>query len=403
MPQISDLLSEIRYFKMEGTMFRKIFYLIVIWLMLSCPAAIAAETIKIGLMAPLTGDWRQSGIEMKLVVDLLAEHYNSKGGVLEKNIEIIAVDDQGTPDGAVLAANNLVGKSVAAVIGSVTSPATEASQNIFNKARILHISNASSAIGLTEKNLKYFFRVCPRDDEQSRVIIQTIQKMKLNRLAVLYDETTSYAVGLAQDVGKIARQNKIETVYYGSLTPEKASYREISEKIKARNPDVVFYAGYYKETAELLKQKAESDWKVVFIGGDGANNPNLSAAAGKKAAEGFYFISPPLPGELDSEKAKIFLAAYEKKTGSLPQSIDSILAGEALRVAVQAIRETKSTNADALADYLRGSYDDLGGLTGRINFNAKGDRVTDLYGVYRVDAEGRFVIQRMFQFGQIVK
>jgi branched-chain amino acid transport system substrate-binding protein len=383
-------------------MFRKIFCLTMIILMFSS-TVIAAETIKIGLMAPLTGDWSQSGKEMKLVVDLLAKQYNGSGGVLGKNIEVVAFDDQGTPEGAVTAAQHLVKQSVMAVIGSVTSSATEASQDIFNRARILQISNASSAVGLTEKNLKYFFRTCPRDDEQSRVIIQTIQKMKLSKLAILYDGNTSYATGLAQDVGKIARQNHIETVYYGALTPGRESYLEILEKVKSRNPDAVFFAGYYMDTAALLKQKEAMDWHVVLIGGDGANNPALPTAAGKKAAQGFYFISPPLPRELDTDQAKWFLAEFKKTTGSPPQMIDSILAGEALRVIVQAIRETKSIEPDVIADHLHGSFDDLTGLTGRINFNAKGDRVSDLYGVYRVDAEGRFVIQRMFQFGKIVK
>lgn len=388
---------------MEGVMIRKIFCLSIFILLMASSSAIAADTIKIGLMAPMTGSWQNAGREMKLAVDLLAEDYNRGGGLLGKRMEIVVADDGGTPAGAVQAAQALVKQSVVAVIGSVTSPATEASQEIFNKARVLQISNGSTAVGLTEKNLKYFFRTCPRDDDQSRVIIQTIRKMKLGKLAILYDDTTSYALGLARDVGKNVKQSNIETVFYGSLAPGRASYMDVLEKIKARNPDVLFYAGYYTETAALLRQKKDMNWNVVFIGGDGANNPNLLQAAGEKAAEGFYFVSPPLPKELTTESAKIFLAEFEKKTGSPPRMMDSIFSGDALRVIVHAVRETKSTDADVIADYLHNRFVDDSGLTGRINFNAKGDRVNDLYGVYRVDAEGRFIIQRMFQFGRIVK
>lgn len=384
-------------------MLRKIFCLSMI-LLLASSSAIAAETIKIGLMAPMTGSWQNSGKEMKLAVELLAEDYNHGGGVLGKKIEIVVIDDEGTPEGAVKAAQALVKHSVAAVIGSVKSPATEASQDIFNKARILHISNASSAVGLTEKNLKYFFRTCPRDDEQSRVIVQTVQKMRLKKLAVLYDSATSYASGLAQDVlRKNAQQDKVETVFYGPISPGQASYPDIVKIIRTVNPDALFFSGYYEETAALLRQKKALDWNAVFIGGDGSNNPNLIAKAGKKAAEGFYFISPPLPRELDNENAKKFLATFEKKTGSIPQMIDSVLAGDALCVLVHAIREKKSSDPDIIADYLHSQAADISGLTGRINFNAKGDRVNDLYGVYRVDAEGRSIVQRMFQYGQIVK
>jgi branched-chain amino acid transport system substrate-binding protein len=383
-------------------MIRKIFCLSIVLLLMSS-SVLAADTIKIGLMGPMTGTWSNTGKEMKLVVDLLAEDFNSKGGVLGKKIEIVAVDDEGTPQGAIQAAQELSRQSVTAVIGSLTSSATETSQDIFNKARIIQITNASSAVGLTEKQLKYFFRTCPRDDEQSRVIVQTIQKMKLKKLAILYDNTASYAIGLAHQVREHAQQKKIDIVFDGSLIPDQTDYLDILKKMKTMNPDSVFFAGYYMEAAKLLRQKKEMDWNVVFIGGDGANNPNLVSIAGKKAAEGFYFLSPPLPGELNTEYAKKFLVEFLKKYGLPPQSIDSILAGDALRVIVNAIGETKSSDPDVMADYLHSRFVDTSGLTGPINFNAKGDRLNDLYGVYRVDADGRFVVQRMFQYGQIVK
>jgi len=383
-------------------MIKKIFCL-SIFLMMMSSSFLAADTIKIGLMGPMAGIWANTGKEMKLVVDLLAEDFNSKGGVLGKKIEIVAVNDEATPQGAVLAARELVGQTVTAVIGSVTSSATEASQDIFHSARIIQITNASTAIGLTEKNFKYFFRTCPRDDEQSRVIVQTIEKMKLKKIAILHDNTATYAIGLADEVRIRAQQKNMDIVFNGSLTAGQTDYTDILKKIKMMNPDLVFFAGYCQETAQLLRQKRELGWNVVFLGGDGANDPNLVSIAGKKAAEGFYFSSPPLPGELTTETAIKFLAEFKQKYGSSPQLIDSILAGDAFRVIVYTIRETKSSDPDVIADYLHSRFVDRTGLTGNINFNAKGDRLNDLYGIYRVDAEGRFVMQRMFQHGQIVK
>jgi branched-chain amino acid transport system substrate-binding protein len=172
----------------------------------------AADTIQIGLMGPTTGPWGNSGKEMKLVVDLLAEDINSKGGVLGKKIEIVAVNDEGTPQGAVQAALELVKHKVTAVIGSLTSSATEASQYIFSEAKIIQITNASTTVGLTERKLKYFFRTCPRDDEQSRVIVQTIQKMNLKKMAIVHDNGL-YARGLADDVRLLAGQKGLPIVW----------------------------------------------------------------------------------------------------------------------------------------------------------------------------------------------
>lgn len=380
---------------------RKLLCFSILLIFLAVPAP-AAEPLKIGLMAPMTGPWSNSGREMKQVVDLLAEELNAKGGVLGRKIEVVAVNDEGTPTGAVQAALTLARQNVAAVIGSLTSAATEASQPIFNEAKILQITNASTAVGLTERKLKYFFRTCPRDDEQSRVIVQAMRKMNLRKIAILHDNSL-YARGLADDVRSMAVQSGLDIVFDGALTPGGQDYSAILKKIRDSEPEAVFFSGYYQEAGVLLRQKHDLNWNVVFIGGDGANNSDLVLIAGRKAAEGFYFLSPPLPDDLTSKEALAFIQKFRKKYGVPVKSIDAILAGDAFRVITAAIGEMRSTDADRLADHLHTAFVDPSGLTGSINFNFKGDRLSDLYGVYRVDADGRFVIQRMFQYGQIVK
>lgn len=380
---------------------RRILCFSILLILLAVPAP-AAEPLKIGLMAPTTGPWSNSGREMKQVVDLLAEELNAKGGVLGRKIEIVAVNDEGTPTGAVQAALTLARQNVAAVIGSLTSAATEASQPIFNEAKILQITNASTAVGLTERKLKYFFRTCPRDDEQSRVIVQAMRKMNLRKIAILYDNSL-YARGLADDVRSLAVQSGLDIVFDGALTPGGQDYSAVLKKIRDSEPEAVFFSGYYQEAGVLLRQKHDLNWNVVFIGGDGANNSDLVLIAGRKAAEGFYFLSPPLPDDLTSKEAIAFIQKFRKKYGVPVKSIDAILAGDAFRVITAVIGEMDTTDADRLADHLHTAFVDPSGLTGSINFNFKGDRLSDLYGVYRVDADGRFVIQRMFQYGLIVK
>jgi len=143
----------------------------------------------------------------------------------------------------------------------------------------------------------------------------------------------------------------------------------------------------------LLRQKTEMGWDVPFIGGDANNNPDLVKIAGKKAAQGFYFLSPPVPQDLPTKEAQEFLAAYEERYASTPGSIWAVLAGDGFRVLVKAIEETESTDSDKIADYLHNELQGFSGLTGTISFNDKGDRVGDVYRVYKVDAEGNFVLQ----------
>ena len=353
----------------------------------------AADTVKVGLMAPLTGSWASEGQGMKKIVELLAEQQNAKGGVLGKKIEVVTEDDGGDPRTASLAAQRLTTKGVAAVVGTYGSAVTEASQNIYDEAGIPQIANGSTAIRLTEKGFKKFFRTAPRDDEQGRMAVQTIEKLGFKKVAILHD-SSAYAKGLADEANALLKKKGTEVVFFDALTPKESDYTAILTKLKGANPDVVLFTGYYPEAGLLLKQKKGMNWNVPFIGGDGTNNVDLVKIAGK-AAEGYFFLSPPQPQDLDTPDAKAFLADYQKKHNELPPSIWAVLAGDGFRVMVAGIAGAKSTDGAKVAEYLHKDLKNFSGLSGPIAFDAKGDREGEVYRVYKVDAEGKFVMQKL--------
>ena len=355
-------------------------------------AAQAADTIRIGLMAPLTGPWASEGVEMRRNVELLAAEQNAKGGLLGKQIEVVVEDDGGDPRTASLAAQRLATKGIVAVVGTYGSAVTEASQNIFDEASIIQVANGSTAVRLTEKGLKYFFRTCPRDDEQGRVGAAVLEKAGAKKIALLHD-SSAYAKGLADEINALLKARKANVVFFDALTPKEQDYSAILTKLKAAGPDIVFFTGYYPEAGLLLKQKRQLGWKVPFVGGDAINNPDLVKIAGKESAEGFEFLSPPVPKDLDTAEARAYVAAYQKKYGEAPSSIYGVLAGDGFRVVAKAIEATKSTSPDKLREYLVNGLKDFPGFTGKIAFNAKGDRVGELYRVYKVDRTGAFVLQ----------
>jgi branched-chain amino acid transport system substrate-binding protein len=364
-------------------------------LAMSGSATWAAETIKIGLMAPLTGSWASEGQGMKKIVELLAEQQNAKGGVQGRKITVVSEDDGGDPRTASLAAQRLTTQGVVAVIGTYGSAVTEASQTIYDEADIPQIANGSTAIRLTEKGFKKFFRTAPRDDEQGRMAAQTIAKLGFRKVAILHD-STSYAKGLADEAhALLKKQQGTEVVFFDALTPGERDYNAILTKLKGASPEVVLFTGYYPEAGLLMRQKKAMGWSVPFIGGDATNNADLVKIAGKEAAAGFYFLSPPQPQDLDTPEAKAFLADYQKKYNELPPSIWAVLAGDGFRVAVAAIGGAKSTDGAKIAQYLHQDLKNFSGLSGPIAFDAKGDREGEVYRVYKVDADGNFVMQKL--------
>ncbi len=347
--------------------------------------------IRIGLMCPLTGSWASEGQDMRDIVLLMADEVNAAGGINGQKVTVLVEDDGGDPRTAVSAANRLATRDITAVIGTYGSSITEAAQGIYDDFGIIQIANGATSIRLTQKGLKYFFRTSPRDDEQGRVASETIADMGYGKVAILHDNT-SYARGLADETRGLLEQDNKEIVFFDALTPGERDYSTILSRLRRANPEVVFFTGYYPEAGLLLRQKSEMGWDVPFLGGDATNNPDLVSISGTSAAEGFYFLSPPVPQDLDTPQARDFLSSFNEKYGSNPGSIWAVLAGDGFLVLSEAIKATGSLDKDELAAYMHNELS-IEGLTGAISFDQHGDRVGELYRLYRVDGQGNFIMQ----------
>lgn len=376
--------------------------LICLCLLLFASAGWAAEPIKIAFIGPMTGEFAVVGKESRQVLMLLASDLNSRGGLMGRMVELLFADDGGNPGTALPAGKSLVRQNPAAVIGSFTSTVTESLQGIFDEAKIVHISYGSTAVSLTGKGLRYFFRTCPQDDDQAKAIVNLVRKTKIKKVALLHDNSL-YGKELAERVRDRLHDWMIDVVSFESVLPGKLDYRADLEKIKAREAKLVFFAGYYPEAARLLAGREQMKWEAPFLGGDAVNNPGLVKLAGKKAAEGFYFLSPPIPSDLNSPGVKQFLSRYREAYGEIPVSIHALLAGDAFIAVTDSISKLQTTDSEKISDYLHRQYFNPAGLTGPLYFDYKGDVVNNLYGIYRVDGEGRFVLQKLLQHGRIVQ
>ncbi len=356
-------------------------------------SAFGQGTIKVGLLASLTGSFADEGQEARQVLQLLTDQTNAQGGINGKKIVLITEDDGSDPRTASLAATRLATQGVVVVIGTYGSSLTEAVQGILDDNGIVQIANGATAIRLTEKGLKNFFRTCPRDDEQARVATQAIAKLGYKRIAILHDNST-YSKGLADETrGLLQKQPGMRIVFFDALTPGENDYSTILTKLKQAQPTLVFFTGYYREAGLLLRQKREMGFTVPFMGGD-ATSTDLVKGAGKAAAAGFYFVNPILPKDISGPEAKTFVAEFQKKYGHAPASTYSLLAGDGFRVTVAALKATNGGNSAQVSNYLHNNLKDFPGLTGRIAFNAKGDRVGDIYRAYKVDANGNYIMQK---------
>lgn len=347
------------------------------------------ETLKVGVQAPITGKFANEGQGIDQSVRLLAEQINEKGGVLGKQIEVISCDDEGTAMKAAICAKDLVNKGVKMVIGSYTSPCAEAAQATYFRAGVLQTSDGTSDT-LTEHGYWTFFRNSfPNSAEATFAAKYLVEVKKYQNIAVLSD-FSSYADGLGTAVEEAVKAIGGNVIYRGKIKSGAQNFTPVLTQIKSKNPDVLFYSGYFSDGGLIRAQMVALGLQADFVGGDSNDNPDFLKLAGK-SAEGSYIINVPTPELLPYDLAKDFLKAYQAKYNMMPPSIWTLLNVDGMRAIIHAMEENKSFDTKAAADFLH-QMKDYPGITGPISFADDGNRVGSGYMTYLVQADGSYKI-----------
>jgi branched-chain amino acid transport system substrate-binding protein len=377
-------------------MYRKLTLLLLV-LILTLPVftGCGGETgaIKIGLEAPLTGDYAYEGEGFEKAVSLLVEQTNEAGGLLGRQVELIVEDDAGDPTQAALVAQRLVDADVVAVIGAYNSTATEPASEIYNEAGLFHITPSSTATRLTEKGFERFFRVCFLDDRQGLFAAKFAKDvLGVQNFGILHDNST-YAQGLAEHTKRYAEEMGVNVAFYDAINPEDTDFTPILTNIGAVGLDAIYFTGYHAQGGLLLKQTGELGLDLTWMMGNACNNPELIEIAGLENAVGTYVTTEPLPKDLDYPEAQQFVSDFEEAYGEPPASVWWQMAAEAFNVTRYAIEETESTDSEVLADFLHNEAKDIPGLTGPIlGWDEKGDRLGTIHMAYIIDENGEFAV-----------
>ena len=382
----------------------KIPKLLVIISVLACIGmpftVMAAKPVVIGLQGPITGPWAYEGEMAKQSCEIAAQLINQKGGILGgRMVELRVVDDAGEPKTGALAAQKLVGqKDVVAAVSTYGSSICEPASNIYEKFKKVNIGYGVTAVRLTQRDFKYFFRTCGRDDSQGAFFAEAVPaKFNAKRIAIMHDNT-AFGKGLAEDTKRALKAmldaGKVELVYFDAITPGEKDFRVTLTKLRETKPDVWYFTGYYAEAALLISQARDIGITCPFVGGNAAINDEFVKIAGVDIAKGCFMTNEPLPADLPYPEAKEFLKAYKDKFGEIPSSPWPIYAADALNIIAYAVDKTGSTKADVLADYLRNKVDGVPGITGPIGFTEQGDREGVPFYLYVVDNKGNIVVSK---------
>ena len=345
-----------------------LFTILFVFAAVSCSkkdADSASRIIKIGGVAPLSGNVAVYGVECKNGIDLAVEEINAAGGVAGKKLVFICEDDEGMPDKTVNAFKKLITKDkVSIVIGSLTSGCAKAITTLAQARGVVQIAPAATSPDITDAG-NFIFRACFIDPFQGTVGGKfAAENLGAKNAAILYDLQNDYSVGLAENFkasftaagGRIAAEES----YAGG---DKDFNAQLT-KIKNASPDVVYLPDYYGTVALVAKQLRAQGIQCPIVGADGWDG--LVGTAGDEVLNGYY--SNHYAIDSTEDKVREYVAAFRAKYNKNPNAF-AALGYDSVYMVKDAIEAAGSTDAAAVRSALEktnGSY-----VTGHLTFDAK--------------------------------
>ncbi|MBS4015778.1 MAG: ABC transporter substrate-binding protein [Candidatus Latescibacteria bacterium] len=351
------------------------------------------NTIRIGLIVPITGDVKTFGESVRNAVLIAVDEANQKGGINGKTIRVITADDKNDPTEAANACSKLINQNkVKFIIGSVASKASIPISEMCEQAKVLMITPTSTNPRVTVRDngerKEYVFRACFIDPFQGTVAAKfASENLKAKRAAILYDISNDYVKGLAEFFKESFTQMGGQVTIYESYGKDDVDFSALLTKIKADNPDVLFIPDYYTKVGLIAKQTRAIGIKSVLLGGDGWDSPEMTKIAGD-AINGGYFTNHYSPQDPRAEVQE-WVSKYETKFGQKPDALGT-LGYDATLLLLEAMRNAESEKVEDVRDALT-KLTNFQTVSGQITFDAFGNPVKNAVILQYMDGEQRYV------------
>lgn len=328
----------------------------------------SSDTIYIASANPMTGDSAQFGDMKVKAIQLALDQVNANGGIDGKKMELVVGDDTGNPKEAPNVAQKFASDDrILAVIGHWNSSCTLAARGIYNTAGIPVITDSVNK-AVTDGSTPTMFRISLTDTQQANLLADyAYNTMGARNAAVMYT-ANDFGKGLDNDFTK--EFTKLGGTVVASETYFEGQSKDFSPqltKIKAKNPDLLFVAGYYVETALIAQQRESLGMNVPMLGTDGITSDELIKLGGA-SVEGITFAGffhPDVKFKGTDEFVTAFRKAYDKDPDTY-----AALAYDSANMIIEAIKQNGATR-DGILKYLK-SEKDFEGVAGPVSFDDKG-------------------------------
>lgn len=347
------------------------------------PAAKGPITLTIASMSPLSGGSADLGESVKFGTELAIK---DRAADLEKagyKINFLAMDDQGKPEqGTQLAEQLLTKKDVIAMVGTLNSGVVIPVSQKLSSENLVVVSPANTATQVTDRKLPNVNRIVARDDMQGPEAAKFLkEKLGAKSIFIIHDKTP-YGQGLAEEVKKAATALGLEQKAFEGINLGDKDFSAVLTKVKAANPDAIFFGGMYAEAAQILKQMKEKAITAKFVGADGIDSGDLVKLAGE-ASTGVYYTS------VAADVSKNPFSPKYQEFAKKPADGFGVFAYDATNVVINALVEYAKNNAGKtptrkeISDLVRKTTG-FKGVAANVSFDDKGDNKESKVYIYQI-------------------
>jgi branched-chain amino acid transport system substrate-binding protein len=292
-----------------------------------------AKTIKVGVVAELTGDIPAVGASCKNAAEMAVAEINDAGGLevggTKYMIDLSIEDNAGKADQSASAAQKLITQqNVVAIIGPNASRYAIPASEIAESSKVVLISpwstNPKTTLDAqTNESKKYVFRGCFTDPFQGRVVAKfALDNLNAAKAAVLYDVASEYNKGIAEFFKETYEESGGTVVAFETYTTGDKDFSAQLTKIKEAQPDVIFLPNYYSEVPLQIQQAHRLGIDVPFLGSDSWGSSELITLCGDEC-EGYYF-STHYAADAATPVATKFIEGYTAKYGNTPDDVAAL-------------------------------------------------------------------------------
>ena len=326
------------------------------------PIAFAADPIKIGQVAALSGASAQSGEAITRGLAVAIDEINAKGGVLGgRKFELVQRDDKSSPPKGLIAARELIFKEkVAAIFGGIDTPVALAVVPLVNKEKMPYMGVWAAGTGITRNGAKpnYVFRVSAVDLLVDVKLLQYAnQKFGSKKPGLML---INNPWGESNEKGLVAADKENSNVEIAGIEKfENADVDMVPQltRLKEKGAHSIILVVNTPPGAQMMKSRERMGWKAPVVSHWGISGGRFPELAGATAGDAHFVQTYSFFGKLNPTGERV-LAALKKKYPQVkgPEDIFAPVgtsnAFDAMHLLAQAIEQAGSTDGDKVREAL---------------------------------------------------